>query len=305
MMAALDAAGLAESTIRLATPLLFAALGGVLSERAGVVNIALEGMLLGGAFAAMAGAAGSGNGWVGVAAGALCGGVIGLLHAGLVLRLRVDAIISGVGINLLVLGLTTALLRALYSKAAVGVQVRGPEPLIPGFTLPVLSPLLGGETPLVPLALISAAAVTFLLYWTRPGLRLRAVGEAPAAARAAGIPVDRVRTLCLAAGGMLAGAGGAYLSLVAAGRFSDGLSAGKGYLALAAVICGRWHPVGAALAVLVFAFADALQVSLQGNPVFGVTLSSELMSAIPYLVGLLALSGALGRISPPAGLNQS
>ena len=294
-----------ESALRLSTPLVFAALAGVLSERVGVVNIALEGMLLAGAFAAMAAAATTGDPWIAVAAAALCGAVIGLLHALLVLRLRVDAIISGVGINLLAVAATTFLLRAVFSKAGVGVQVKGPAPWFPFLKdVPVAGTLLGGATPFVALALLCVIGVWLVLSRTRPGLQMRSVGEAPGAARAAGIAVDRLRFAWLAAGGALAGIGGAYLSLEAAGRFTENASAGRGYLALAAVIFGRWQPLGAAGAVLLFGLAEALQIQLQGQSVLGFQLSSELLSAMPYVLGLLALAGALGRLTPPAALGQ-
>ncbi|MBM3457957.1 MAG: ABC transporter permease, partial [Armatimonadetes bacterium] len=224
------------------------------------------------------------------------------LHSLLVLRLRVDAILSGVSLNLLAMGLTTFLLRSLYSKGNIGVQVRGPDAWFPAVkSVPVLGTLLGGGTPFVPLALIAIFLVWFLVHRTRPGLQLRAVGEAPGAARAAGILLDRTRMGWVAAGGALAGLGGAYLCLEAAARFTENLSAGKGYLALAAVIIGRWQPLGAALAVLVFSLAEALQIRLQGGQV---GLPSELLSALPYTLGLLALSGVLGRVRPPAGLGQ-
>lgn len=293
-----------ESAIRLSTPLLFAALGGVLSERVGIVNIALEGMLLTGAFAAMAAANASGSPWLGIVAAAMAGLALGLLHTFLVLRLRVDAIISGVGLNLLALGLTTFLLRSLYS-GGVGVQVKGPAPWLPALrTVPLLGTLLGTGTPFVPLALLAVAGVWFLTYRTKPGLQLRAIGEAPRAARAAGVSVDRVRALWLAVGGALTGIGGAYLSLEAAGRFTENLSAGRGYLALAAVIFGRWHPVGAAIAVLLFGLGEAAEIKLQGAVLFGAPVPSELLSALPYILGLLALAGVLGRTTPPAGIGQ-
>lgn len=294
-----------ESALRLATPLVFAALAGVLSERVGVVNLALEGMLLGGAFAAMAAAAASHCGWIGVLAGLVCGLLIGLLHALLVLRLRVDAIISGVALNLLALGGTTYFQRAFYSQSGVGVQVSGPPPWFPLLhNIPVLRTLAGSVTPFVPLALLAVAVTWGLMYRTRPGLQLRAVGEAPAAARAAGVSPNFVRTLWLAAGGGLAGMGGAYLSLEATGRFTENLSAGRGYLALAAVICGRWHPLGAAAAVLLFGLVDALQIRMQGQTLFGVGLHSELMTTLPYALGLLAMAGLLGRTTPPAALGH-
>jgi general nucleoside transport system permease protein len=296
---------LLESALRLSIPLLFAALGGVLSERVGVINIALEGMLLGGAFAAMAAASATGQPWAGVAGAALCGFALALIHSLMVLRLRVDAVISGVGINLFALGMTTFLLRSVFSQGGVGVQVHGPSPWLPALKdVPVVRMLLGSVTPFVPLAVLATLAVWFLVYRTRSGLQLRAVGEAPRAARAAGVAVDRVRILWVAAGGALAGIGGAYLSLEAAGRFTENLSAGRGYLALAAVIFGRWHPLGTAGAVLFFGLGEALQIYLQGRPFLGVSLPSELLSALPYVLGLLALAGALGRTKPPAGLGQ-
>lgn len=296
---------LVESALRLSTPLVFAALGGVLSERVGVVNIALEGMLLAGAFAAMAAASTTQCPWIGIGGALLCGAALGLLHALLVLKLRVDAIISGVGLNLLALGLTTFLLRSSFSDASVGVQVEGPAPWLPSLAgIPLLGSLLGARTPFIPLTALAVAGVWWTAYRTRAGLQLRAVGEAPAAARAAGVNVDGLRFLWLAVGGALAGVGGAYLSLEATGRFTENLSAGRGYLALAAVIFGRWHPLGAAAAVLFFGVGEALQIVLQGNPVFGVRVPSEVLTTLPYLLGLLALAGALGRSTPPAALGQ-
>lgn len=295
---------LLDSAIRLSIPLVFAALGGVLSERVGVVNIALEGMLLAGAFAAMAVAAATGNPWLAILAGAGCSLVLGLLHALFVLRLRVDAIISGVGLNLLAVGLTTFLLRAWYS-GGLDVQVRGPAPWAPGLaTVPILGTLLGATTPFVPLALLAVIGTWYVLYRTRPGLQLRAVGEAPHAARAAGVSVDQLRVLWIAVGAALCGVGGAYLSLEAARRFTENLSAGRGYLALAAVIFGRWHPIGAAAAVLFFALGEATEIALQGKQLYGATIPSELLTALPYVFGLLALAGALGKTTPPAGIGK-
>jgi simple sugar transport system permease protein len=151
---------------------------------------------------------------------------------------------------------------------------------------------------------MSVLAVWVLVQRTRIGLQLRAVGESPHAARAAGVDVTTFRHAWVVLGGALAGVGGAYLSLVATGRFTENLSAGRGYLALAAVIFGRWHPLGAAGAVLAFGLAEALQITLQGHLLFGQRIPSELLTSLPYLLGLLALAGALGRIKPPAALGQ-
>jgi len=293
-----------ESALRLSTPLIFAALGGVLSERVGVVNIALEGMLLAGAFAAMSAVNATGHPWLGILAAGGIGIIVALLHALLVLWLREDAIISGVGLHLLALGLTTFLLRAVY-HGGVGVQVHGPTPWFSALApVPLVRTLIGSTSPFVPLAMLTVAITWFVLYRTRMGIRLRAVGEAPKAALAAGVRVDNVRTAWLVAGGALAGIGGAYLSLEAAGRFTENLSAGRGFLALAAVICGRWHPLGAAAAVLFFGLSEAAQMQFQGRAFFGVQFPSEIFSALPYLLGLLALAVPLGRNAAPAGIGQ-
>lgn len=296
---------LLESALRLSVPMTFAALAGVLSERVGVINIALEGMLLGAAFAAMAVAHLTGNPWLGVGAAMLCGLALALLHAALVLRLRVDAVISGVGLNLLMMGLTAFLLRARFSPEGVPAEVKSPAPWFPQLAgAGPVGMLLGATTPFVPLAVLAVGLVWFLVHRTRAGLLLRAVGEGPHAARAAGVPVDRLRVLWLAAGGALAGLGGAYLSLDYAHHFTDNLSAGRGYLALAAVIFGRWYPAGAAASVLCFGLGEALQIYLQGKKLLGLAISSDLLSTFPYLLGLLALAGVLGRITPPRGLGQ-
>ncbi len=296
---------LLESALRVSTPLMFAALGGVLSERAGVINIGLEGMMLVGAFAGWAMALASGNSWLGVLAAAAAGALLASLHAVLVLRLRVDAIISGVGLNLLAVGLTTYVLGAMTGGTYLGDQSARLAPWVPSLAgVPVLGTILGARSPLVPMALLAAGIAWFVMYRTRPGLQLRAVGEAPRAALAAGIRVERARYAWLAIGGALAGLGGAYLALEATGRFTQNATAGRGYLALAAVIFGRWNPVGAATAVAVFALAEAFQMTMQGNRILGLTVPSELMSALPFILGLVALTGVLGKTSPPAGLGQ-
>jgi simple sugar transport system permease protein len=225
------------------------------------------------------------------------------MHALLVLRLRVEAILSGVGLNLLALGLTTFLLRAAFAdEGGAGARVPTPAPWAPSLRgLPVLGTLLGGRTPFVPLAMAATVAVSLLLYRTRPGLQMRAAGEAPAAARAAGVRVTAVRALWLAIAGALAGVGGAYLSLEAAGRFTENLSAGRGYLALAAVLLGRCRPLGAAAAVLFFGLGEAVQIALQGRPLFGLSVPSDLLTALPYVMGLLALAGAVSRPGLRAG----
>lgn len=284
-----------SATLYSATPLALAAMGGVLSERAGVVNIALEGLILSGAFAGVCAEAFC-DPWAGQAAGLLglgaalgVGALLGLLHAYFTQRTKMDPIISGLGINLLAAGAT----RTLYLRYfASGVSVRG----LPGglfLTLAVLLPVLFG----------------FLLARTRFGLRLRAVGESPESARMAGISPGPSRYAAVILAGMLAALAGAYLSLAEAHTFSTNMSAGKGYIALAAVIFGKWKPAGAAAGALFFGFFYAAQTQLQISSIhftpLGVELTSPfLLDTLPYLMTLFALISVVGRAVPPAALGQ-
>lgn len=276
---------LAVTGVRLATPLAFAALGGVLSERAGVVNLALEGKLLGGAFACAAVAVATGSPWLGVAAAAGAGAGLGLLHAGAGVVLRGDQIVVGIALNLLVMGGTQFLMGILYGSSAN-------SPSFPG--LPADGAL--RLSPLVWLAFATAPAVHFLLRDTAFGLRVRAVGEYPDAAESAGVSPLRVRVLAVTLAGMLAGLGGAYLALEAA-QFVKGMSAGRGFLALAAVIFGKWRPLPAVLACLFFGLTEALQIRLQGRG-----LPTQFVQMIPYLLTMVALAGLVGRSRPPSAL---
>jgi simple sugar transport system permease protein len=298
---------LLHAALRLATPLLFAAMAGVLSERAGIVNIALEGMLLLGAFFGLVAGHASGHPWVGVAGAAAAGAAAGALHGVLTVRGRVDHVISGLGINLLALGLTTYLLRALFRASGASPTVAGMPvwhlPLIE--SVPVLGPFLGRHNPLVYLALLSVVAVHVALNYTRFGLRVRALGESPLAVTAAGLSPFRLQMTCLTLGGALAGIGGGFLSLEAARLFSENISAGRGFIALAAVIFGKWTPLGAGAAALFFGAAEALQLGMQGQKVFGTEIPSEFLAMLPYLLTLIALLGFVGRATPPAALGQT
>lgn len=276
---------LAVTGIRLATPLAFAALGGVLSERAGVVNLALEGKLLGGAFACAAVTVATGNPWLGVLGAAVAGAVLGLLHAGAGVVLRGDQIVVGVALNLFVAGATQFLMGILYGSSAN-------SPSFPG--LPAGSVL--RFSPLVWVALAAAPLVHGLLRDTPFGLRLRAVGEFPEAAESAGVSPLRVRILAVTLAGMLAAVGGAYLALEAA-QFVKNMSAGRGFLALAAVIFGKWRPLPAVLACLFFGLTEALQIRLQGRG-----LPTQFVQMIPYLLTMVALAGLVGRSRPPSAL---
>ncbi len=289
-------AELLNSTLRLATPLILAALGGVLCERSGVVNIALEGMMLAGAFFGMLGSYWTGNPWVGMLLGAAAGGAFGLVHAFLTQRMKLNHIVSGVALNIFALGLTTYLLRKLFMHAGGSPPVNG----LPMWNLPGL----GEQNPLTELALAGTLLMTPFLWRTPQGLRLRAVGENPEAALAAGIRVGRVRFAAVIAGGLLGGLSGVYLSLGQLNMFAEGMSGGRGFIALAAVIFGRWTPLGAAGAALFFGFFDALQMRLQGQTVGGVVIPSEFMLMLPYLLTIVALAGFAGKAVAPAALGN-
>ena len=264
-----------------ATPLIFAALAGVICERAGILNIALEGGLTAGAFAGVVATNASGNPCVGVAAGIVAGslvcGTLGIAAT----RFGVDQIVAGIGINLVATGAAAFALVVLFHSPGASPEVRGFGPY--------------GAAALVASAFVAALAMHVALGSTAWGLRLRACGENPHAVLAAGIDPRRIRVVATLIGGALAGLGGAYLSLGELDLYSDGMTAGRGYIALAAVIFGRWTPLGAFGAALGFGALSALQFVLQRTGI-----PSELMAALPYLAALAALSGVGGRARAPA-----
>jgi simple sugar transport system permease protein len=268
------------SAVRLATPLLFAALGGVISERSGVVNIALEGKLLAGAFAAAVAAHATGSVAAGVAGAAAGGAFLGLLHAGFAVALRGDQIVVGVALNLFAVGATQFLMNALYGSSAN-------TPPFPSF---------GASSPLVFAALLLVPAVHLLLARTRFGLRIRATGERPDAVESLAVSPLRTRILAVVLAGAIAGLGGAFLALEAS-QFVKNMSAGRGFLALAAVIFGKWRPLGAAAACLFFGAAEAAQIRLQGQGV-----PTQFVQMIPWILAMVALAGFVGRSRPPASL---
>jgi len=292
------------AAIRIATPLLFAALGGVLSERAGVFAVGLEGMMLAGAFAAAAGAWAFGSAAAGVALALVGGAAMGLVVALVAVRGRADHMVTGLTANILAAGLTSYLLRALPGGGRpVSIRLTPlPDWPIPGLAeIPVLGPLVFTQPPLTYLALALTVALHVLLTRTQMGLVLRAAGENPDAVFAAGVDPLRVRMLAVIAGGAMAGLGGAVLSLQQVGTFTDNMSGGRGYLALASLIVARWSPPGAVLVCLVFGAAEALELRLQTS---GVTVSSYLMQMAPYLIALVVLAG-LGRSSRlPAAIGR-
>ncbi len=296
--------GLFGGAVALAVPLVFGALGGVLGERAGVVNIAIEAQLLFGAFAAAVTASSTGSAWAGVVAAALAGVLVASVLGLFAIGYFVDQIIVGVVLNVLVIGLTNFLFRQVLTPNAESLN--SPERLsvvpIPLLgQIPLIGPVLFRQTPLVYLLYVIVALVAFALYRTRWGLRVRAVGEHPKAADTVGIKVNRTRFRTVLLAGAIAGLGGASYTLIAVSQFNREMTGGAGFIALAAVIFGKWDPIRAALAALLFGFASNLQgvLSVIGSPV-----PSQFMLMLPYLVTSLAVAGLVGRSRPPAADGQ-
>lgn len=289
-----------SASIRMATPLMLAALGGVFSERSGVVNIALEGMMLNGAFAAVVATHYSGNPWVGLLAAVLVGLVTALIHGVVTITFKADHIVSGVAVNLLALGATQFTCWVVYGNSGNSERVVGlPVWRIPLVDrVPVLGHILSGHSPLVYMAILLVLLAHFLLFKTVFGLRLRAVGEHPLAADTMGIKVTVMRYWGVLISGVLAGLGGAFLSLNTH-YFVKNMSGGRGFIALAAMIFGKWTPFGAAGACLLFGFLEALQMSLQGGGV-----PTQFIQMIPYLATMVVLASAVGRATPPAAVGR-
>ncbi|MDR0965863.1 MAG: ABC transporter permease [Myxococcales bacterium] len=289
------------STLDFAPPVLFAALGGMLSERAGIVALGLEGMMRLSAFFAAVGTLATGNPWLGLCCGMGAAGLAALGHAWLAIRWRSDQIISGVAINLVALAGVTFLVEALYgSTDTTGSATIGKLEL--GFLsdLPVVRAL-SNHSWLTWIALLLPVALHALFYATPLGLRILAVGEKPAAAATLGVDVAAIRYGCVVVGGLLAGMGGAALSISTLDRFSNHMPAGQGFIALAAVIFGKWTPFGACGAALFFAAANALRIGLESSvPGVQEFLPSGVLLALPYALTLCLLAGFIGRAQAPA-----
>ena len=288
------------ASLRLSVPLAFAALGGLWSERSGVLNIALEGMLLTGTFTSAAIAFHTNNVWLGILAAASMGGLVGLLHAYLCVTLRVEQLVSGLAINLSAAGLTAFAARIVF-QGGTNQQLPSLEAIaFPGLkNIPLIGELLFDRDPLFYLLLLLITLSVYLLFHTSLGLAIRAVGEYPLAAETAGISVIGIRYLGVVISGCLCGLGGAYLTLVHVKFFAEGMVAGKGFIALAAVIFGRWHPVGTALACLLFGATEALQLRIQA---FNLNIPYQFLVMLPYTIALLAMVGKKSKSNPPAAL---
>jgi simple sugar transport system permease protein len=282
------------ATFRISVPYALAAVGASFSERGGVVNIALEGIMLNSALAYVLGAYASGNPAVGLGAALLAGLATAGLHAWITVGLRGEQITSGIGINLLSAGLTRYVLVSVFGSSSNSPRVVGFDPLVSFDTLPGLGSVL--TSPLVLVGLVLIPAAQWLMFGSVFGLRLRSVGERPEAVAALGLPVVGYRVTGVLISGLFGGLAGAWLASEQH-SFTDGMTNGRGYVAIAAMIVGRWSPFGAALACLVFGAAEALQIALQGSG-----FPSELIQVLPYVVTMLAVSGFLGRSFPPRAL---
>ncbi len=281
-----------SATLRMATPLIFAAMGGLISERSGIVNIALEGMMLTGAFFAVAGTHWTGNPWLGLLLGVFASGVAGAIHAFWCITLRANQIVAGTAVNLIAAGLTAFLIQLIWGRAGGTDSVT---------RLPDLE-LLGGVNVLIPVALLLVPAVYVGLFRTRRGLHVLAAGEHPQAAESVGIDVTRNRYVAVILSGVLAGLGGAFLSIGDLSYFTLDMTAGRGFIALAAVIFGGWTPFGALGATLLFGAAAAVQIQAQATSNFPV--SSDLLVALPYLLTLIAITGVVRSAPAPEGLGK-
>ncbi|MDT7603766.1 MAG: ral nucleoside transport system permease protein [Acidobacteriota bacterium] len=275
------------STIRLATPLLLAALGGLFSERSGVINIALEGLMLAGAFTAAAITHASGSPWIGLLAGIGAGVFIALIHAVASIRFKADQVVSGTAINILMLGIPAMLSGAFFLSSGATPQIPK-ENLIP-------------YTPVV-LALALVGVTSYVLYRTPFGLRLRAVGENPEAADAAGVNVKRMRYIAVLISGALAAIGGAYLSIGQSSLFTRNMTSGRGFIALAALIFGKWKPVPTMLACLLFGFTEAVAIQLQGVRFGDGEIPNQFIQIIPYVLTIVVLAGFIGQSRAPRAL---
>ena len=295
--------GLLQTTIAAsAVPLVLGALGGIMCERSGVINVAIEGQMLAGAFAGALVASIASNGYIGIIGAMVAGGLIGLLLAVFAIRYLVNQVVLGVVLNVFALGLTGFAYDALMqpnTESLNSPSVFDPIAVPLLSKIPIIGPLLFDANIIVYLTYILIVVVDVALFRSRWGLRTRAIGEHPLAADTVGINVRRIRYRNVILGGLIAGLGGAFLTIGAVGSFSANISSGKGFIALAAVIFGRWSPRGAIAAALLFGFTNELQVllSVVGTPV---QIPSAFLSMLPYVATLFAVAGLVGKVSAPA-----
>jgi len=297
--------GMLNSSLVRATPIALAALCGVISERSAVINIGIEGMMLLAAQAAVVIGTVTGNLYAALLAALICGGLIAALHAVLVIRFKVDQVVSGVAINIFGVGVTSFVSSRFLEKNTDALNNAGtfPSISIPILSkIPILGPVLFENNLIIYLAILLVIVLHIMLFYTPWGLRTRAVGEHPKAADTLGINVYLVRYVNVIIGGMIAGLGGAYFTIGSVGRFDEIMTAGKGFIGLAAMIFGKWNPLGAYSSSMIFGFADSLQVKLQ---ILRVPIPSEFLLMAPYIVTMIVLTGVVGRAIPPAADGQA
>lgn len=301
--ASLNMLGMLQSTLLRAVPLTLGALSGVLCERSGVINIAIEGMMLTAAFVGSLVGSAAGNLWMGLLFGVLAGGLLGALLAVLSIRYTVDQIIGGTVINIFAVGITSFLSAKIFSEYQnLNSPGRFGQIDIPLLSdVPLFGPLIFSNNIFIYLMFFLVALIWVGLFRSRWGLRVRSVGEHPRAADTVGINVHRVRYKNVILGGMMAGLAGAYFTLGSVGRFDEQMTGGRGFIALAAMIVGRWNPIGAFGAALLFGFADSLQTKLS---ILNVPIPSEFLLMAPYLATILVVAGVVGRARPPAADGQ-
>lgn len=277
------------TTLRLTTPLLFAALGGLFSERSGVINIALEGLMLAGAFSAAAMTYYSGSSWVGLLCGIAAGALLAAIYAVFVIEFNADQVVSGTAINILMIGMPGLLSGALFLST-------GSTPQIPKENLTPVFPII--------LAFALVGVVWYVINKTPFGLRLRATGENPSAADAAGVNIRKIRYAGVILSGVLAGLGGAYLSIGQSSLFARNMTAGRGFIALAALIFGKWRPVQTMLACLLFGFTEALTIQMKGSIKLpsGEDIPVQFIEIIPYVLTIIVLAGFIGHSRAPKSL---
>ena len=301
----LNITGMVQSMLTAATPLTLGALAGILCERAGIINIAIEGMMLSGAFAAVAFAGVFDSLWMGLLSAGLIGGMMAALHALLSIKYKVDQIISGTVINILAAGGTRFLNLRLLEPTGLGAPGQLSYLRIPYLAdIPIVGPIFFENTPTVFIMLILVFVINYVVFYTPWGLRMRACGEHPRAADTVGVHVNTMRYISVIVGGLIAGIGGAYFSLDVVGAFEDNMTRGQGFVALAAMIFGNWSPVGAFLAALLFGIADAIQVKMQILepilPFINAYIPHEFLQMAPYILTIVVVAGVVGRSRPPA-----
>ncbi len=301
MLEAVALTAFLEASVRLGIPLALAALGETLSERSGVINIGLEGSIIAGALGGALGALATGSAGAGVVVGAVAGLAVALVFAVFVVVLNTDQIITGTAVTLGGLGLTAAIYQSRFGVTGTALTLPTLQPWrVPGLAeIPLVGGALFGQAPTAYLAYALAPLLWWVLFRTEWGLEIRAAGEDPDAANAAGVAVRRLRFMTTLVGGALAGIAGAHLALAHTGTFSEGMSAGRGFIAIAVVVLGRWNPIWVLAAALFFGAASALQFAMQ---TLGFDIGYQLFLAFPYLLTLTALAGWVGRSRAPAAL---